>query len=417
MPSLRARSLMELVTVTRATTASYCGADGLLALAAAGVPRIDFDPVTRVSRGLLVEEARTNLLLRSEEFDNAAWTKAGATVTANGRLAPDGAIAMDKLEEDNATSAHYAIQSYTKTSSTEVQAYALSCWAYPAERSTFQLMAYGTSGSAHSARADFDIASGVAGSPTVSGNYDSAMAWVEPWLDATGKLIYRCCLTFRINNDGQASVNALTLIVSGGLTTYLGTTGSGLYVWGAQLEKGPFPSSYIPTTTAAVARNADDIRMASLSPWLDEEAFGTIVGEYSVPWTHSALNTTPRLIVDIDAGSVSNRHLVYLASGASSSLTTTGGVTAAGGTGNKAHAARGVVGRIGWAWAKDSFARAVDGSLQLTDSAGAVPSTLTDCHLGAGPSAGENLCGHLRRFRFYPRRVSNTELQQLTRAA
>lgn len=417
MPSLRARSLMELITVTRATTASYCNSAGLLAQAAAGVARIDFDPVTRVSRGLLVEEARTNLLLRSAEFDNAAWTKAGATVVANARLAPDGTIAMDKIEEDTSTNAHYASQAYTKTSSTEVQAYALSCWAYPGERSWVRLVQQG-SGSGNRASADFDVASGSVLTPSSAGGYDSAMAWIEPWLDANGKLIYRCCLTFRINNDGQAVTTSYAVLLQSGGSgeSYTGTTGSGAYVWGMQLEKGPFPTSYIPTTTAAVTRNDDNIKLTSLSPWLEDEAAGTIVAEYSVPWTYSALDSVSRRIIEINSDA-NNRHLVYLTSGKIRGLTTTAGVGVATDFALTNQPARNTVGRVGWAWQKDNFARAVNGSVDLIDSAGDVPSTLTLAQLAAGVAGGGNLCGHLRRFRFYPRRVSNAELQQLTKAA
>ncbi len=415
MPSLRARSLMELITVTRATTATYCGPDGLLATAAAGVARIDFDPVTRVSKGLLVEEARTNLLLRSEELDNAAWTKAGATVVANARLAPDGALTMDKIEEDNTASAHYVRQAYVKTSSTEVQAYVLSYWAFAGERTWLRLVAQGNSGSAHRASADFDLVNGIANSPSITGNYDSAMAWIEPW----GGGLFRCVLVFRINNDGQTEVGAYALLLqsSGGPDSYTGTTGSGLYAWGMQLEKGPLPTSYIPTTTAAVQRNNDDIRMASLSPWLDDEAAGTIVADYSVPWMYSALDVISRRIFEINIDA-NNRHLLYLNSGRVAANTTFGGAIVAGGLSNVNHPARTITGRVGWAWAKDNFARAIDGSIDLIDTGGDVPATLTTAQLGASVGGGAaHLCGHLRRFRFYPRRVSNTELQQLTKAA
>ena len=68
-------------------------------------PRLDYDPVTLQPKGFLVEEARTNLLLRSEEFDNANWTKSRATVTANAATAPDGTSNADKLVEDSTASA------------------------------------------------------------------------------------------------------------------------------------------------------------------------------------------------------------------------------------------------------------------------------------------------------------------------
>jgi hypothetical protein len=65
-------------------------------------PRFDHDPTTGESLGLLVEESRTNLLLRSEEFDDASWVKgASTTVTANYAVAPNGTTAADRVEMPN----------------------------------------------------------------------------------------------------------------------------------------------------------------------------------------------------------------------------------------------------------------------------------------------------------------------------
>jgi hypothetical protein len=58
-------------------------------------PRFDHDPQTGESLGLLVEEARTNLFVRSEEFDDASWTKSSASITTNTTTAPDGTITAD----------------------------------------------------------------------------------------------------------------------------------------------------------------------------------------------------------------------------------------------------------------------------------------------------------------------------------
>ena len=91
------------ITFTRPSSATYFDADGVLQTAANDVARFDHDPVNGNSRGLLIEEARTNLVLRSEEFDNAYWLKSnGGTgsapvVTANDAVAPDGTIAADKI--------------------------------------------------------------------------------------------------------------------------------------------------------------------------------------------------------------------------------------------------------------------------------------------------------------------------------
>lgn len=65
-------------------------------------PRFDYDPVTLAPRGLLIEEQRTNLLVRSEEFENAAWAKLAATVTANAGVSPDGTADADTLTANSA---------------------------------------------------------------------------------------------------------------------------------------------------------------------------------------------------------------------------------------------------------------------------------------------------------------------------
>jgi hypothetical protein len=58
---------------------------------------IDHNPTTFEPLGVLIEEQRTNLLTYSDQFDNAAWTKANATITANQLAAPDGALTADLM--------------------------------------------------------------------------------------------------------------------------------------------------------------------------------------------------------------------------------------------------------------------------------------------------------------------------------
>src|SRR4051812_3519980 len=101
MSSLRARSLTDLATFTRASTAMYVNALGVLASAAEDTPRIDYDPITLTPRGLLIEEARTNLLLRSESVATSPWTRTRMNApSTNAAIAPDGTLTADQLVED-----------------------------------------------------------------------------------------------------------------------------------------------------------------------------------------------------------------------------------------------------------------------------------------------------------------------------
>lgn len=79
---------------TRATTATYVNSAGLLATAASGELRYDYDPVTLAPRGILVEEASTNLVPTS-----TAWTATGGGVVDGTQSAPDGTTTAIKLSE------------------------------------------------------------------------------------------------------------------------------------------------------------------------------------------------------------------------------------------------------------------------------------------------------------------------------
>ena len=73
LPSLNldfanARTLDPRITFTRNTGATYYDHKGRLSYAAAGEARFNHDPATLASKGLLIEEARTNLLTHSEDF-------------------------------------------------------------------------------------------------------------------------------------------------------------------------------------------------------------------------------------------------------------------------------------------------------------------------------------------------------------
>jgi hypothetical protein len=81
----------DLITFTRASTGTYLDSDGLLKTATTNVPRIEYD-INGNRKGLLIEEARTNLVLYSEDFANAAWLKSNATVDGNIVIAPNGTL-------------------------------------------------------------------------------------------------------------------------------------------------------------------------------------------------------------------------------------------------------------------------------------------------------------------------------------
>ena len=75
----RSQRVDPRITFTRASSATYFNSLGVLTTATNNVPRIDYDPVTGSCLGLLIEEARTNLLLNSATLSTQSVTTTATT--------------------------------------------------------------------------------------------------------------------------------------------------------------------------------------------------------------------------------------------------------------------------------------------------------------------------------------------------
>jgi hypothetical protein len=181
--------------------------------------------------------SRTNLLLQSQTFDNASWTKQRATVTANATTAPDGSMTADKLVEDNtASNNHRTLQNVSTTG----QPYAFSVFAKASERSWMYLRVDRAGPSTPSAW--FNLSAGTVGT-VQTGLTASIQALPNGW--------YRCSVAVDTADAVNNSI-LLGLATADNNANYNGDNTSGIFVWGAQLETGSTATDYIPTTTAAV---------------------------------------------------------------------------------------------------------------------------------------------------------------------
>lgn len=178
----------------------------------------DYNPSTLAPLGFLIEQQSTNLLLYSEEFDNAAWTKSAATVTANATTAPTGTVIADKLVESAANSNHSATQAATVSSGA---AYTASCFFKAAERTQCGFEIF-TGASVY--KAIFDLSTGAFISSAGTGTY-TIQACQNGW--------YRITITATTTTT---TCNVFVYPASTGTTNYAGNGASGIYVFGAQLE-------------------------------------------------------------------------------------------------------------------------------------------------------------------------------------
>jgi hypothetical protein len=219
-------------------------------------PRVTFSRTTNAtvtgSNGL-IQNAPMNLLTFSEQFDNAAWNKVRATVTANTTAAPNGTVTADKLVEDTQALTH-AVQSASLTISSAV--YTGSCYIKAGER-TWALMEVGTTTSGF---AYFNLSAGTVG--TVTGGYTATITPI-------GNGWYRCSVSGTIAASGIGALTVYTATANN-TASYTGDGTSGIYVWGAQLELGSTATTYNPTTVKNLLGFTENFDNAA---WTKSNAF------------------------------------------------------------------------------------------------------------------------------------------------
>lgn len=390
--------LSPFLTATRASTATYFDAFGVMQTAANNEPRYDYDPVTGEFLGLLVEESRTNLFLYSEDFTHAVWYTVNSTVTANAALAPDGTTTMDKLVEDTANNNHYLSVHATSVSPGEV--YVQSWFAKKAERHWFRIrMGYTSDG----VRAWFDLQNGVIG--TVDAGATAGMQHV-------GGGIYRCWLTHTAPAGAVSIVAQAFSQTQNNETTYTGDGTSGIYIWGAQIEKGSYPTSYIPTTSAQVTRAADSV-VSNNFDWFNQNE-GTVVCSFAVNHLET---TSAQVVFNVSDGTVDNAYTLYarvfnnpykggyrvFSSGSSASSATFTSSTL-----------ERVTQKVAFGYQSGNYGVSFNGTELITATDSVLPIGVNRISVGLLGANAFVLSGHIKSLYYLPRRVSNTELQGLT---
>lgn len=379
------------ISFTRASEGSYIDSAGVLHWFAAGEPRIG-------DRGLLIEKGATNVSLYSEQFDNSAHIKSNTTIEADATEAPDGTMTGDKLVEDATTGAFQIWQSHSYTNGTT---YAFSVFVKPAGRE-YIIMGFNTAAFPNGADARFHLSGEgevlATGPGAESAGIEKVGDWYRCWVAATADATASHVASIRLMNSPEG-------------LSYTGDGESGVYIWGAQLEAGAYPTSYIRTEGSAVARATD---MASLdlssADWFNADE-GTIVAEF-MREHDSPSSIFPGIV--FFGTDVSNRlSLINRTLDDTTRLASVvGGVGQAEATAGPAYT-YGSVRRVAARFAEDDFAISVDGSNVNKDTSGDLPS-MTAMHLGVISPANNFLDGFIRSLVYYPRTLDDDELQAMT---
>lgn len=222
----------------------------------------------------MIEESRTNLQKYSNDFSNAGWAKTRASIISNTFLAPDGTNTAFTLAEDTSSNTTHALQGAPITFS--ATSYTATAFLRSKERSWILLR---LGASADNINAYFNIQTGTIGSKGVGTTFATIIPLGNGW--------YRCSVTGNSSAVYDYSISIFPSSANGGVI-YTGDGASGVYVWGAQLETGPFPTSYIPTTTATVTRAADVLKTPT-GTWFNNSV-GTLLAFGNIPYVGSASN-------------------------------------------------------------------------------------------------------------------------------
>jgi len=391
-------SLDPRVTFTRTTGASnpatYVNSSGYVTAATNNQPRFDYSPTALTCKGLLIEESRANKCLYSEQFDNVNWTISellafGSGSVVNATTAPDNTVTADLIvPTTNNVATHYIRQGFATTNGISVT---MSVYVKAAGYTTLSLRLVNT------------------GAPIVK--YDMVALTAD---NVAGTIVDAGNGWRRVTLTGTTSSTSVTgYIYPNQQASYAGDGTSGIYVWGCQYEEGAFATSYIPTTSAALTRNADVATMTgtNFSSWYNQSQ-GTFFTQYQLEgWA----TTQSRCGLGVSNGTTASRmrHLV-------TSLTQSGFI--GDGSGTSATLLQTVpnvtqnVNKSAAGYKLNDVGACANAGNVGTDLS-FTPPTVDRAFIGSNEVDGGSafLNGWIQKIMYYPQRLLNAELQAITK--
>lgn len=372
--------LAGLHTVSRASGGYAQNLDGSLTWFGNNVMR-------RTDRGVLVEGARTNLLLRSQEFENAAWSKVLCTALDNQLVAPNGLL-QGSIITDTSTSGCELNQAVTVSAGATVSVFRI----FKRQSHDWARISVLNNGSTSGVRAWFNLATGATGTFNALGAGVATAIGMRPLAGGW----YLCWVTCSIPGETIYRIPSCSADGDGSLARINGATRG---EWGVQFEAAAFPSSYIPTGASTATRASDRV---TLDPsFIGGE--GTFVAETF----GSAGNDNNGRMIGLGApGQVAaiNRtsaaNIVQAWNGAQT-------VSATMGAGSWEGVVRAAI-------AFSPAGRAICGNAGGVATDAYALGDKTSLAVGSQSTGAFSFYGYIRRLTYFDRRISNAGLQALT---
>ena len=405
------KTLDPRITFSRTNpTATRMNELGLIETVGADIPRFDheYDASTGSIKclGLLVEEQRSNLLTYSEDWSLYHF-KQSLDITTNDITSPDGAETADKLQCNASGLINDGFIQKLQTFTANTKTYTTSWFVKRGNTDRTNLSTALSGGTYLAVYAYIDWTS----SP-VSFNYDgnngSPVYTVHPSLEEYPNGWYRASISITNNNTNTQITNRI--YASSRSST---VSGDYVYAWGSQAEEGSFPTSYIPRPDASTAtRNPDSVTMTgdNFSDWYNQSE-GTIYVSQKL----KSIDTVDRnsLVYLINGGS--GNDIFYNVKGGDTNIFVFGdngtNYSRWQGSGDSTDT------KAIWAYdvSGDDFKPYWNGIEVINESNSSSPSATSHTQLEIGATVGAKYNGHISKLSYYPTRLSNDQLQNLTK--
>ena len=405
------KKLDPRITYVRTGPASYIDENGLVKFVGANTPRFDHDPLTRECKGLLIEESRTNRFASSDP-GASAWNIDGngtKDVNTTETKDPAGTYTATKLISSDAANSYSQIFDTLGLGSGGMQSF----WAKKGTHNVIGIFDYsGGSG----VRGWFDLNTGEhrceGGSKVAAGvqsngndtNNTNMVEYPNGW--------YRC-----IYYQSKHMTYNHTRIVDFDSDREAAASSNSIYIWGMQAEAGgkTFATSLIPCDTGlmpgTISRGTDFAYIDGTTGTEFDDIYRTDEGTFVLDWFNNpAGNHNDGYVFTVDDGSGNNR--IGAVNSNSYQVTVTSGGSSQGN--RDLGSINSGANKMAFTYKLNDQATSLNGSDASVDTSCTLPTGLKYMWFGLRQGAYDLLGGYISNFRYYPKRLPNSQLKTLS---
>mgnify|MGYP005995570913 CR=1 FL=1 len=368
---------------TRSSSATRINSQGLIETVASGVSRLNYPMIDGVVKGCphhILEPQRSNLVTYSEAFDNSAWSKySGATIVSNDAISPDGTLNAGKFtlgggvfqQQPVSSNTDYCFSLFVKTDTADYVEINYVDQTSPYRGGTIRFT-FNTKQITITEQSDNN---------SVSGDFKY---YGNGW--------YRVIIKYKTNINKNYNYQQIDF-------------NGNAWGFGAMLEQGSYPTSYIPTTTSAVTRSAETANGSGDAATFNDSE-GVLMAEIS-----ALDNDSDTKRISLSDGTSSNRISLLLSDETIGGVVVSGGGVAVSVTVSGYDAT--LNNKILFKYKENDFSIFVNGFEVLTDTSGITPTGLNELRFDNGYS-GNDFYGNTKQVQYYDTALTDSDLEKLT---